>query len=104
MEGDEREPKPESSVQLGHSRIAVIGDVIRFVLGLVFIVLGAALLAVGVISGATGSQLTWNTDNVPWILNVFLGLVGLTLAGYVLGSMHTAYPRTETTPTMRTLR
>ncbi len=102
MEGDGREPTPGSPAQVDHARIAVLGDVLRFVLGLIFVVLGAALLAVGVFSGATGSQLTWDTDNVPWILNVFLGLVGLTLAGYVLGSMHTAYPRRETTPTKTT--
>ncbi len=97
MEGSERQAAPGSPAGWRGARIGVVADVVRFVLALVFLVMGASLLAEGVFAASTGGPLPWFTDNLSPILNLFLGLVGVTLAALVLEAIRQAAPEAGTT-------
>ncbi len=90
MEGSDS--KPRAAAQGPRRRPVAAWDVLRFALGLVFLVLGAGLLLEGAVGALTGSGLYLGMEGVNRVLEFYVGLMSAVLAGLLFAGMQRAQP------------
>lgn len=97
MEGSDAEVRSTPNPPAGRGRIGAF-DVARFVLGLVFILLGGGLLLEGALGSLFGSRLFMFFDGVNRAFEFFVGLMAVALGGVLLAGISTATHEGERGP------
>ena len=85
MEGNGRSAPPGVDTPAPQRRLSVLSDVVRFILGSVFIVLGAGLLLEGLVGSLYGGRLF--LSDVNRVFEFYVGLMSVTLGGLTLAGM-----------------
>ncbi len=88
MEGSGGPASLGVEVSASRGRLSVASDVARFILGGIFIVLGAGLLLEGIAGSLYGSRLF--LDDVNRVFEFFVGLMSVTLGGLTIAGMNKA--------------